>query len=98
MFSTSGPIVQRISKSMFVVKCKTSSQHPLGYLHLTIFNNVKHKDKPDYRHYCACPVEYKVEDWTVGGPKRGLIFIDFQLIIGKKTPLFLYCQCLRLLY
>ncbi|KAI5743215.1 hypothetical protein M8J77_015825 [Diaphorina citri] len=59
MFSTSGPIVQRISKSMFVVKCKTSSQHPLGYLHLTIFNNVKHKDKPDYRHYCACPVEYK---------------------------------------
>lgn len=59
-FSTSGPVVQRISKSVFVVKCKTSSKHPLGYLHLTIFNNVKHKNKADYRHYCACPVEYKV--------------------------------------
>uniref|UniRef100_A0A8D9A7J6 Uncharacterized protein C2orf42 n=2 Tax=Cacopsylla melanoneura TaxID=428564 RepID=A0A8D9A7J6_9HEMI len=57
--STAGSVVQRISKSMFAVKCKTSSKHPLGFLHLTLFNNVKHKNKPDYRHYCTCPPEDK---------------------------------------
>lgn len=55
---TSGPLVQRVSKHMMVVKCKATSKHPLGYLHFSFFM-MKMKDKVEHRFLCSC-VTFKV--------------------------------------
>ena len=33
---SSAPLVQRVSKTLFVIKCYPDSNHPLGYLHFMI--------------------------------------------------------------
>lgn len=48
-----GPLVQRVSRTIFVVKCKVTSKHPLGYLHIT-FSPAKSKDTQSH-FYCSCP-------------------------------------------
>ncbi|XP_043460941.1 uncharacterized protein C2orf42 homolog [Leptopilina heterotoma] len=50
---TSGPLVQRVSKHMMVVKCKATSKHPLGYLHFSFFM-IKVRDKVEHRFFCSC--------------------------------------------
>lgn len=41
---TPGPLVQRVSKNIMVVKCKPEALHPLGFLHFS-FKQVWKKDK-----------------------------------------------------
>lgn len=55
---TSGPLVQRVSKTIMAVKCKPSPKHPLGYLHFAFLTS-RVKDRVEHRHFCSCP-EFKV--------------------------------------
>ncbi|OXU25333.1 hypothetical protein TSAR_000436 [Trichomalopsis sarcophagae] len=50
---TAGPLVQRVSKNIMAVKCKTSPKNPLGYLHFSFFTT-KLKDKLEYKFCCNC--------------------------------------------
>lgn len=50
-----GPLVQRITKNILVVKCKASQKHSLGYLHASFM----HKAGPkvagaEHRFFCSC--------------------------------------------
>ncbi|XP_015195900.2 uncharacterized protein C2orf42 homolog [Lepisosteus oculatus] len=44
-----GPLVQRLSRAVMVVKCQRSARHPLGLLHLTLGER-----KDGLRYHCAC--------------------------------------------
>ena len=50
-----GPLVQRVSKHIFAVKCDPDSRHPLGYLHMA-FMDQKTRDGPgvEHRFFCTC--------------------------------------------
>jgi len=50
-----GPLVQRVSKHVFCVKCEADTKHPLGYLHMC-FMDQKTKDGPgvEHRFFCTC--------------------------------------------
>ncbi|XP_015119737.1 uncharacterized protein C2orf42 homolog [Diachasma alloeum] len=50
---TSGPLVQRVSKTIMAVKCKASPKHPLGYLHFS-FYTTKMKERIEHRYFCSC--------------------------------------------
>lgn len=50
---TTGPLVQRISKNVMVVKCKMDDTHPLGFLHFTFFSIAK-KQSSEYDFHCGC--------------------------------------------
>ncbi|XP_071441436.1 uncharacterized protein C2orf42 [Hetaerina americana] len=45
---TTGPLVQRVSKTIMAVKCKTNPKHPLGYLHFSFFPCKENK------FFCSC--------------------------------------------
>ncbi|XP_023334170.1 uncharacterized protein C2orf42 homolog isoform X3 [Eurytemora carolleeae] len=51
----SGPLVQRVNKQVFVVKCEADTRHPLGYLHIA-FIEQKLRDKPgaEQKFFCTC--------------------------------------------
>ncbi|XP_071827645.1 uncharacterized protein C2orf42-like [Apostichopus japonicus] len=52
---TTGPLVQRVSKNVMVVKCKGQSKHKLGFLHLTFPEGRKRKDGVTQGKFqCAC--------------------------------------------
>merc|ERR1719186_1989859 len=50
-----GPLVQRVSKHVFCVKCEADQRHPLGYLHMC-FMDQRTKDGPgvEHRFFCTC--------------------------------------------
>uniref|UniRef100_T1HAD3 Zf-tcix domain-containing protein n=1 Tax=Rhodnius prolixus TaxID=13249 RepID=T1HAD3_RHOPR len=48
---TPGPLVQRVSKSIMAVKCKVTTKHPLGFLHVSFFPSTKLKEN---NFSCAC--------------------------------------------
>jgi len=50
-----GPLVQRVSKHVFAVKCEVDPRHPLGYLHMC-FMDQRIKDGPgvEHRFFCTC--------------------------------------------
>ncbi|XP_045582894.1 uncharacterized protein C2orf42 isoform X1 [Procambarus clarkii] len=50
---TPGPLVQRVSKNIMVVKCKPEALHPLGFLHFS-FQQVRNKEEMEYKYYCGC--------------------------------------------
>lgn len=50
---TPGPLVQRVSKTIMVVKCKPTPKHPLGYLHF-LFYTMQSKHKTEQRFFCSC--------------------------------------------
>ncbi|XP_063977907.1 uncharacterized protein C2orf42 homolog [Diachasmimorpha longicaudata] len=50
---TSGPLVQRVSKTIMAVKCKASPKHPLGYLHFSFYTS-KLKERIEHRYSCSC--------------------------------------------
>lgn len=52
---SNGVLVQRVSRSVMVVKCQVTPKHPLGYLHLTFLMS-KGKDVFD-KYLCTC--DYK---------------------------------------
>ncbi|XP_005094270.1 uncharacterized protein C2orf42 homolog isoform X2 [Aplysia californica] len=51
---TSGPVVQRVTKNIMVVKCKITSKQPLGFLHCAFFETIRNRQHPDYKFQCSC--------------------------------------------
>ena len=51
---TTGPLVQRVTKNIFVVKCKPSVKHPLGFLHFSFYSVSKGKDDLEFKFQCSC--------------------------------------------
>ncbi|XP_067262834.1 uncharacterized protein C2orf42 homolog isoform X1 [Chanodichthys erythropterus] len=52
---TTGPLVQRVSKSTLIIKCQPGEAHPLGLLHLTVGpSSVKEKNEGAAPFRCAC--------------------------------------------
>uniref|UniRef100_A0A2K5HZ17 Putative treble-clef zinc-finger domain-containing protein n=1 Tax=Colobus angolensis palliatus TaxID=336983 RepID=A0A2K5HZ17_COLAP len=49
-----GPLVQRITKNILVVKCKASQKHSLGYLHTSFVQKITAKSLPERRFFCSC--------------------------------------------
>ncbi|XP_048784151.1 uncharacterized protein C2orf42 homolog isoform X3 [Lagopus muta] len=49
-----GPLVQRITKSVLVVKCKASQKHSLGYLHASFAQKMSTKTLAEHRFFCSC--------------------------------------------
>ncbi|XP_045436826.1 uncharacterized protein C2orf42 homolog isoform X3 [Pipistrellus kuhlii] len=49
-----GPLVQRITKNILVVKCKASQKHSLGYLHTSFVQKINAKSLPERRFFCSC--------------------------------------------
>ncbi|XP_058523909.1 uncharacterized protein C2orf42 homolog isoform X2 [Ochotona princeps] len=49
-----GPLVQRITKNILVVKCKASQKHSLGYLHTSFVQKISPKSLPERRFFCSC--------------------------------------------
>ncbi|XP_059687530.1 uncharacterized protein C2orf42 homolog [Gavia stellata] len=49
-----GPLVQRITKTILVVKCKASQKHSLGYLHASFAQKMNAKTLADHRFSCSC--------------------------------------------
>lgn len=47
-----GPLVQRVSRTVMVVKCQVTPKHPLGYLHFA-FCCTKGRDIYN-KYYCSC--------------------------------------------
>ena len=69
--STAGPLVQRVSPNVMVVKCKPTNKKPMGFLH--VFFNTPSKLKAgfdineafacsckDYKVMCDYPIEHRV--------------------------------------
>lgn len=52
---TTGPLVQRVSKHVVVVKCKVQPKHPLGFLHFS-FTETPRKGSSfvEHKFQCAC--------------------------------------------
>jgi hypothetical protein len=51
---TTGPLVQRVTKNIMVVKCKASPKQPLGFLHFAFFETTRNRQQPDYKFQCSC--------------------------------------------
>ncbi|XP_002735818.1 uncharacterized protein C2orf42-like [Saccoglossus kowalevskii] len=51
---TTGPLVQRVTKNIMVVKCKTNPKQPLGFLHFSFTENVKKGGIVDRKFHCTC--------------------------------------------
>ncbi|WAR22522.1 CB042-like protein [Mya arenaria] len=52
---TTGPLVQRVTKSVMVVKCKPNPKQPLGFLHFSFFDMLKGKSQNQtHKFHCAC--------------------------------------------
>nr|XP_038963543.1 uncharacterized protein C2orf42 homolog isoform X2 [Rattus norvegicus] len=49
-----GPLVQRVTKSIMVVKCKASQKHNLGYLHTSFMQKISSRSLPERRFFCSC--------------------------------------------
>ncbi|XP_041089617.1 uncharacterized protein C2orf42-like isoform X2 [Polyodon spathula] len=69
---SSGPLVQRITRSIMVVKCKASERHPLGYLHASFIERGKGRGGPQgptgMRFQCSCQ---QAARGGAAGPRRG---------------------------
>ncbi|XP_051896731.1 uncharacterized protein C2orf42 homolog isoform X2 [Pristis pectinata] len=51
---SSGPLVQRITKTIMVVKCKASPKHSLGFLHVSFHEKTRTKGVMEHKFYCSC--------------------------------------------
>ncbi|XP_051030971.1 uncharacterized protein C2orf42 homolog isoform X2 [Phodopus roborovskii] len=49
-----GPLVQRVTKNIMVVKCKASQKHSLGYLHTSFMQKIGSRSLPERRFFCSC--------------------------------------------
>ncbi|KAL8586430.1 hypothetical protein ACOMHN_023045 [Nucella lapillus] len=49
-----GPIVQRVTKNIMVVKCRASNAQLLGLLHFAFFETTRNRQQPDYKFQCSC--------------------------------------------
>lgn len=51
---TTGPLVQRVTKNIMVVKCKVSPKQPLGFLHFAFFETSRNRTQPEHKFQCTC--------------------------------------------
>ena len=51
---TTGPLVQRVTKNIMVVKCKANPKQPLGFLHFAFYETIRNRQQPDYKFQCSC--------------------------------------------
>ncbi|ESO90823.1 hypothetical protein LOTGIDRAFT_122741 [Lottia gigantea] len=52
---TTGPLVQRVTKNIMVVKCKPTLKQPMGFLHFSFYEINRNKsDHPEYKFQCSC--------------------------------------------
>lgn len=52
---TTGPLVQRVTKNIMVVKCKPNPKQPLGFLHFAFFETGKNRtQQATHRFQCSC--------------------------------------------
>nr|XP_054766503.1 uncharacterized protein C2orf42-like isoform X1 [Lytechinus pictus] len=51
---TTGPLVQRVSKNIMVVKCKPQQTNHLGFLHFSFSESPKRKGCVEHRFHCSC--------------------------------------------
>ena len=51
---TTGPLVQRVTKNIMVVKCKSHSKQPLGFLHFSFFETSRNRAQPEHKFQCSC--------------------------------------------
>ncbi|KAK3595314.1 hypothetical protein CHS0354_004467 [Potamilus streckersoni] len=51
---TTGPLVQRVTKNIMVVKCKPNPKQQLGFLHLAFFETVRNRSQPEHKFQCSC--------------------------------------------
>ena len=49
-----GPLVQRVSKHVFAVKCSPETRHPLGYLHICFMEQRTREGGLEHRFFCSC--------------------------------------------
>ncbi|XP_028618231.1 uncharacterized protein C2orf42 homolog isoform X2 [Grammomys surdaster] len=49
-----GPLVQRVTKNIMVVKCKASQKHNLGYLHTSFMQKISSRSLSERRFFCSC--------------------------------------------
>ncbi|XP_010173302.1 LOW QUALITY PROTEIN: uncharacterized protein C2orf42 homolog, partial [Antrostomus carolinensis] len=49
-----GPLVQRVTKTVLVVKCPASPKHRLGYRHASFAQRASAKTPPEHRFSCSC--------------------------------------------
>jgi len=49
-----GPLVQRVSKQVFAVKCTPGGRHPLGYLHIAFMEQRTREGGTEHRFFCSC--------------------------------------------
>ena len=96
----SGPLVQRVSKNVFCVKCDpeiiigdtNSDRHPLGYLHIC-FMEQKVKDGPglEHRFFCSCSQFCGESAW----PSTAL-FPQWTAMDREREPEWLLKRCVHL--
>ena len=51
---TTGPLVQRVTKNIMVVKCKPNPKQPLGFLHFAFFETSRNRTHPEHKFQCSC--------------------------------------------
>ncbi|XP_029459852.1 uncharacterized protein C2orf42 homolog isoform X2 [Rhinatrema bivittatum] len=56
-----GPLVQRVTRSILVVKCKASPKHSLGYLHVSFVQKLNSLGVLEPRFFCSCHGSLKMK-------------------------------------
>ncbi|KAL3863632.1 hypothetical protein ACJMK2_005382 [Sinanodonta woodiana] len=51
---STGPLVQRVTKNIMVVKCKPNPKQQLGFLHLAFFETARNRSQPEHKFQCSC--------------------------------------------
>lgn len=51
---TTGPLVQRVTKNIMVVKCKANPKQPLGFLHFSFSETSRNRAQPEHKFQCSC--------------------------------------------
>nr|XP_033803961.1 uncharacterized protein C2orf42 homolog isoform X2 [Geotrypetes seraphini] len=56
-----GPLVQRVTRNVLVVKCKASPKHSLGYLHVSFVQKLNSLGVLEPRFFCSCHGSLKMK-------------------------------------
>ena len=90
--TTSGPLVQRVSRHVFCVKCDADTdRHPLGYLHMC-FMEQRVKDGPaavEHRFFCSC-AQFRGEEWP-----SSALFPQWTAMDREREPEWLLKRCVH---
>ncbi|KAM6294626.1 uncharacterized protein C2orf42 homolog [Aegotheles albertisi] len=94
-----GPLVQRVTKNVLVVKCKASQKHSLGYLHACFSPRVSTKPPVPRRFSCSCQAPPQPRaPWGNTAPEEGEEEEEEEEVEVEATPAprcihFFACLC-----